>query len=312
MSASRPSFAIDQKLQRIAATQLGLVSLTQALDSGTDQHALHRRREAGLLAAVFPGVSRHSVVTASAQQRALAAALCVPEAVITGPSAALIHGFPLPPRFADIDVDTILSVTKSRVVRIRGIKAVRQSVQPPSRPWHSVRLATPAATLIMLAKFADPAIVERCLDHCIVHRLATVREVRQLILGVPARSVKGRRMLLELLQAREDDNSHRSGLEQRVARWMRSSGIDSWRQNFVVPDVGIEVDFAWPDHRLALEISPFFTHGSRRTQARDAERRRRLVACGWRVIEATDRDLENPRAFMKTVALLRRLLIHNP
>ena len=55
----------------------------------------------------------------------------------------------------------------------------------------------------------------------------------------------------------------------------------------------IEVDFAWTASRVALEVSPLYRHGSKRTQERDTERRRMLVEAGWRLIEATDRDVQD-------------------
>lgn len=160
----------------------------------------------------------------------------------------------------------------------------------------------------MLPKFVDAALVERCLDHCLVRRLATVAEIRKLILSFPARAVKGRRLLLDLLADREEGTGHRSGVEQRIGRWLRSGGVRGWARNFVVEGADVEVDFAWPNRRLALEISPFFTHGSRKAQARDAERRKRLVAAGWRVIEAVDADIAHPLAFRSTLATLKGML----
>ena len=54
-------------------------------------------------------------------------------------------------------------------------------------------------------------------------------------------------------------------------------------------------------------MSPFFTHGSREKQERDAERRRLLVANNWRIVEALDRDIATERAFARTISLLRDL-----
>ena len=118
-------------------------------------------------------------------------------------------------------------------------------------------------------------------------------------------------MLLSLASERSSGIGHRSNLEQRVSRWMRASGLTGWHRNYKV-DVGagirIEVDFGWPDQKIALEVSPFFTHGSRATQERDAERRRLLVSAGWRIIEAVDADLLNARSFARVLAILRSLV----
>jgi len=99
---------------------------------------------------------------------------------------------------------------------------------------------------------------------------------------------------------------HRSGKEQQVARCLTSARLMAWTRNLRVrvrnDQKSIEVDFGWRSVRLALEVSPFFTHGSREKQERDAERRRLLVANDWRVVEALDHDIATERAFARTTA----------
>jgi len=70
----------------------------------------------------------------------------------------------------------------------------------------------------------------------------------------------------------------------------------------------VEVDFAWPDAKVALEVSPFFTHGSRVAQDRDIERRRLLTAERWLTVEASDPDLESRHAFDRCITTLCDLL----
>ena len=168
-----------------------------------------------------------------------------------------------------------------------------------------------------VAQVLSEETVERCLDHSLAHRLTTVGKVRGLIECLPAPAVSGRRMLLDLLTERASTGvGYRSGLEQRIGRWLKDAGLRGWQRNYPVPvataaavDSGIvEVDFGWPDHKVALEVSPFFTHGSRLTQTRDVERRRLLVERGWRVVEATDPDVENRRTFTRSVLALKTLL----
>jgi very-short-patch-repair endonuclease len=122
--------------------------------------------------------------------------------------------------------------------------------------------------------------------------------------------VPGRRTLLGLLDARHGNIGHRSGLEQSVAGWLDAAGLTGWRANHRVPVRGgtLECDFVWIDDAVVLEVSPFVTHGSRATQERDAERRRLLVAAGWRVVEATDADLAGPQSFARCLDALRALV----
>ena len=237
----------------------------------------------------------------------LGAALAVPGSVIAATSAGITYEFPVR---SGVD-EPVVAVGASRSARTPGVATIRQTLQLPSQPWHTVRRATPAACVLLLPRFADARTVERCLDHCLAHRLTTVRRVRELVERMPAPAVAGRRLLLELLFARSNGIGHRSDLEQAVASWLREAGLTGWRRNLKVPmpDGGlIEVDFAWPHEQVALEVSPFFTHGSREKQERDVERRRSLVLQGWRTIEATDPDLESKVAFRRCASGLRELL----
>lgn len=301
------TFEIDRRLRRVALPQLGLVTVDQAARAGVDRWALMRRRREGALELVFSDVVRLTAWPSTIEQRILAAALAVPGSMIAAASAAIVHALPV-----GQGVDRpMVSATSSRSARTDGVLTIRHKFLLPSQPWHSVRVATPAATLVLLPRFVDADAVERCVDHCIVHRLITADRVLDLIEGLPRTAVTGRRDLMEMLEKRLDRPGHRSRLEQRVARWLNASGLIGWRQNYSAPvGVGrpIEVDFAWPAVKIALEVSPFFTHGSRAAQERDIERRRLLVLAGWRVIEATDPDLHSERTFGRTTATLRALL----
>jgi hypothetical protein len=184
-------------------------------------------------------------------------------------------------------------------------------VSPPSTPWMNARLAAAASALLLLPRFVDARTTERCLDHCLAHRLTTVDTVRHVLIRMPTRAISGRRFLLSLLDARTDGIGHRSGKEQYVGGWLNAAGLPGWTRNYAVPvgdDGEVEVDFGWRHRRVALEVSPFFTHGSRITQERDVERRRLLVLHDWRVVEAVDADLASERAFCRTADTLRRHL----
>lgn len=308
MRRSVATFDLDARLRAIASKQLGLVTFDQAYRNGIDKHALARRRAAGALVAVFPKVLRLASIESTPRHQALAAVLAVPGSIVAATSAAIVHQMPVPPRA--LPDDAVLSVATDRLVRVRGITVVRHLAIPPSVTWMTGRLATPAAALLLLPRFVDDAVVERCLDHCVVHRLTTVSAMRTLLERMPSHAVHRRRLLVDLLDARSSGMGHRSRIEQRVGCWLRDAGLRGWVRNYRVAVGGgdeVEVDFGWPTTRLALEVSPFFTHGSRVAQERDAERRRRLVAIGCRVIEAVDDDVVNQRAFAAVVSTLRSL-----
>lgn len=309
MRGNRTSLEIDELLQRIAASQLGLVTVDQAAEAGVDKFALARRRKSGALVPTFAAVMRLEATPVTPHQQILAASLAVPDSVIAGPSAACIHQMPLPARLR-ADPQLVLSVGPERYVRQRGITTVRQRVSLPNRRWMTSRIASPEATLLLLPRFVDAGIVERCLDDVLARRIASVASIASLLAASPVTAVSGRKMLQGLLDDRRGRIGHRSGIEQRVGRWLNDAGLAGWQRNFDVC-VGdgqvVEADFAWVADRVALEVSPFYTHGSRATQERDAFRRRLLVEHDWRTVEATDGDLVNRASFRRTVEALRNL-----
>ena len=309
MRHTHSTFDLDARIRRVAARQLGLITVEQAATCGVDKHALARRRNAGALVPVFREVMRLAPCAETLEQRALAAALVVPGSVVAATSAALVHDMPVPARLLRT-ANAVLSVVAIQHVRRSGITVVRQSSAPRSAAWLTSRVTTPAETLLLLPRFVDDATVERCIDHALAHRLTSVEHMQRCIAATPARAVHSRQLLLGLLADRSGGIGHRSGKEQHVGRWLRRAGLNGWVRNYVVPvgdDEDVEVDFGWPNVRVALEVSPFFTHGSRAKQARDAERRRLLVLNDWRVVDAVDRDIANESAFARSIATLRSL-----
>jgi hypothetical protein len=310
MRQNTPTFVLDARLRAIARTQLGLITTTQAIEAGVDKHALDRRREAGALLNVFGDVLRLDPMPPTPLQRVLAASLAVPGSVVAATSAALIHGMPLPKRIIEQPI-VVLSSTKGQQTTLPEVKVFRHQRDLPSVRWMNTRVASPAATVLLLPRFVDDLGVEKCLDHMLAYRLASIGNLSTLIESLPYRSVHGRKLLLELVAARSAGMGHRSGVERKVRGWLNAAGLGGWTPNYCV-DVGngeeVEVDFGWEADRLALEASPFATHGPRLNQERDAKRRQLLVLAGWRVVEALDPDLANQRAFAECAATLRTLL----
>jgi hypothetical protein len=102
------------------------------------------------------------------------------------------------------------------------------------------------------------------------------------------------RRILRLTDESEDDARSRN--ERRFRRIVKQAGLSSPRGNFWIaldahPAGGVEVDFAWPALRVAVEIDSAAYHQTERALVNDPARDRALMLAGWRVIRFSDRDL---------------------
>jgi hypothetical protein len=248
-------------------------------------------------------------VSATLDQRMIAATLAAPSGVIIGWFAARIHGLPV---LVDLDQrEVTMALPKERR---STVVSVRRSAAPlPSRPWETGRVADPTLTVVTLADGgALRWQLEAVLHAALTRRLVTVERIEALLQQPGWRRFGGRPMLVALLDERTGRLSalYRSQTERRVHRWLVSTGLPAGKASLLVstPAGEVEVDVGWPSHRVALEISPFWTHGSRAKQERDVDRRQALVSEGWGVVEADDRHLKNRHAFEPILRLLTQLL----
>ena len=119
---------------------------------------------------LFRDVYVHAAVPVTHELRARAATLSIPEAVVTGRSAATLWGADL--AAADDDVELTLP-SDAHPRRVRGL-TVRRAVLPRAHLWrrHSVRVTTVEATALRLAELLpeDDAVaaVDQLLGGCVV------------------------------------------------------------------------------------------------------------------------------------------------
>jgi very-short-patch-repair endonuclease len=100
----------------------------------------------------------------------------------------------------------------------------------------------------------------------------------------------------------------RSELEERFQAFLINRGLPLPNTNVLIE--GLEVDCAWPDQRLVVELDGHATHGPAHAFETDRARDRRLEAAGWRVIRITWRQLHDTPDEVE--ADLRRLLGLSP
>ncbi len=309
-SARSSTLGLEGRLIACASGQLGVFTVQQAAEVGLSENALHWRKRAGLIVPIFPGVYRLAAVEESREQQMLAGCLAVRNSVVGGVSAALLHGLPV--GFAYAGKPTLI-VPNQTTVRLSGVDVHRTRHPYRTQPWLTVRMTQVSSTLISLASVLSQTDLARCLDYAIAQGSVSVARVLREAEARPVSRFVGRAPLFAELHAWVGQQIvHRSRYEQKVDRWIRESSLPHSTPNFKVQILGrntsVEVDRAWPAARVALEISPFFTHGSASTQRRDMQRRVWLQESRWRIVEATDEHLINRQSFAPVIESLERLM----
>lgn len=111
----------------------------------------------------------------------------------------------------------------------------------------------------------------------------------------------GNRQLRRLLTQMSDGAAAES--ERRLHRMLRSAGIPDWTPNLsmILGGRRYELDVAFPDVRLAIEVDGFDYHRRDRFQ-RDRTKQNALTRAGWTVLRFTWSDLtERPEYVVATV-----------
>lgn len=220
-----------------------------------------------------------------------------PGAVLSHRSAAALWGL-RPTARARVDVTT------GRVLRARpGIHPHRAVLAPDEITLKDgIPTTTLARTLLDLAAVLRPDALERAMEQAEILRLTDVLSLDELLTRHPAaRGAKALRRILAVTDL--DANITRSELEARFLSFLDAADLPRPNVNTIIE--GMEVDFAWPEHRVIVELDGFAFHATRRAFEDDRARDRRLQACGWRVIRITWRQLhDEPQRLAAELAAL--------
>jgi very-short-patch-repair endonuclease len=142
------------------------------------------------------------------------------------------------------------------------------------------------------------AAAEAALDDALRRRLTTLTRLDGMLRRLSRQGRPGLRPLRRLVQARLMAASRptESVAETRVLRVLQRAGLPDPVTQHPVPTragASLRVDFAYVDHRIAIEYDSDEFHTGRVATERDARRRHALVAAGWLPIIATSHDLGN-------------------
>lgn len=109
---------------------------------------------------------------------------------------------------------------------------------------------------------------------------------------VAAHARRGRPGIEDLRRAVVDDEMPHSDFERLVARWLTDEGITGWvlHHRIVVPQRGpVELDVAWPELRISLELEGCDHRLRSKVHDDDTERQNWISLAGYTVLRTTYR-----------------------
>ena len=304
--AEEPEVSLEEQ----AEAQLGLFTLDQALTSGMNRNTVYRRVRLGRYTLEHPGVFAFAGLPESWERSVLSACLAAgKDAVASHRTAARVWGL------IDDSSDCV-EITVPRNVRPRLPKVIVHRLADLHVNQTTVRrripVTNPLRTMVDLAAVLPPDKVEDALDAGLRWpSLFSVAAVEATIKQLAGRGRSGAGVLRKVLEERVlGDAVSDSELEKQMGRLLKRAGLPKAVFHYAVyTSAGVflaEVDFAYPDIKLAIEVDGFGVHGTPRAMAKDFVRQNGLVPYGWRVLRFTWRQvIRQPE--MVAAAILRAL-----
>jgi very-short-patch-repair endonuclease len=159
-----------------------------------------------------------------------------------------------------------------------------------------------ARTLLDLAIRARPDQLDRLLERAEERELLDLRAVEALLDRAGGHRGRGR-LRRALALYRPDPSFTRSRFERQFRRLVRAARLPMPSMNFNF--AGYELDAYWPQHRFAVELDLFETHGTRAAFERDRLRQEELKLIGIEMIRVTKPRLDSePEAVLRNLAAL--------
>ena len=158
--------------------------------------------------------------------------------------------------------------------------------------WRGFPVTKPARLLVDLAGILPPHEVEDALDRALTRRLINIAGVEWMVTELSQHGRPGTGVMSRILGERAlGKESPHGQLEPRMARLLRRAGLPPARFQYRVhaPDGRFlaQVDFAYPELLLAIEVDGWESHGTPKAMGSDFVRQNGLVPYRWRVLRFT-------------------------
>lgn len=278
----------ERALGEFAARQHGVLSLLQLREFGLSDKAIHGRIRSGRLRRLYQGVYAVGPMALTERGRELAAVLaCGDGAALSHRSAGFAWGM-VKRQAHKIHVTCARSRPPGP-----GVVVHRSPLDESDRVMRDgVPVTTVARTLVDLAEVLTETQLADAVHEAEVQRRFDLTEVEAAQARAPGR--RGRGKLNRVLADWRPRPFTRTEAERLFLALCKRHGLPRPGVNTWVGEQ--EVDFAWPDHDLAVEVDGGATHLTRRAFEEDRRRDRRLAVKGIQVLRVTWRDLHENQA----------------
>jgi hypothetical protein len=213
-----------------------------------------------------------------------------PEAVIAGPSAALLHG--VETAAGGRDPVHLLVERKYRFGPVQGLVVHTGTIPAADATTrHGLRCTTPPRTAWDIALWRDPVGAVPILDAMLRARLVVAEELVELARRRRAERVRGAARAARAFALA--DGRAQSPPESALRVRLVLHGLPPPVPQYPVPVRSGRVlhpDLAWPRHRVALEYDGAY-HAEPDRLHLDRQRLNALTDAGWLVLHATSRHL---------------------
>ncbi|HVV36073.1 MAG TPA: type IV toxin-antitoxin system AbiEi family antitoxin domain-containing protein [Acidimicrobiales bacterium] len=276
----------ESRLLAIAAMQLGLFTVTQALDAGVSRRTLRTRIGQGAWRRFRRGVFVVEGHPSTPAQAHMAAVLATG---VDGTRSSHRAGAWL---WAMTPYEQTPEVTIPADVRLRWRDVRVHRTQTPLLPAEvrkGVPVTTAAETLLDLGAVMSLQKVQLALDRGIANRVVTPMSALAELERRGKMGVRGTAALRHLLDDAGITGSHPpSVLEAKMRRLIDKAGLPQPRCELIVGEHGeYRLDFSWPDLLLAVEVEGWLYHSSLAAFQANKTRRNRLSVAGYLIVEYT-------------------------
>jgi very-short-patch-repair endonuclease len=286
----------ERRLVQLASKQFGVVRAQDLVACQVSRGLLGGRIETGEWSRLHRGVFKLGTTQPNLDELEMAAVLAAGRrAVLSHTSAARRLGLDVPPEaLVQITIPASRQITKLPGVQVWHSRDMFETDVTKRGPF---RLTHLARTMVDLASVLDDAWLRATLDSALRQRKTNLAWIFRALRdhGNGRRGASRLRALIG--EYRREDEVPDSVLESLWLELGRAAGRKPKLHWNVLEGERLiaEVDFAWPEVRLCVEVDGWMQHGTRSASVRDRARDRALLGLGWMVLRYTWQDVTGNR-----------------